>query len=405
MEVIVFQITQNYALSKELVDNKKIVDGDNACMSKLVVQELTKRRDGRLIVDNVSFQIEGDELFVLLGPPESGKRAILRLICGLEEMDRGRVWLNDQDITRMSPGQRNIATVFHDDGIFPNMTIFDNVAYALRVRRLPRKEVHARIARAAELLDLEEILKSFPASLSAGELQRVALACALVKDTDVYLFDELVSQLQTLLRLRTSQEIMLIQGLKQKPAIYVTSDQSEALAMGDRVAVIVSGRIQQVGTPDELLKRPANLFVAQFVGRPSINIIEGSIQHTGTRYRLRADGMFFTLPARWTRILAQLGPQGTLLLGIRPNTIIPEWDFASLETIPHLVVRAQITHLDSSSGKTIARLRVGLGTDILAEFANRQFLWEGQLLNIALSIDTLYFFHPQTGGLLNRDKD
>ncbi len=372
-------------------------------MSELEVQGLVKRFDGTIAVNHVSFRIANDEFFVLLGPSGSGKSSILRLICGFEEPDEGRILLNGQDVTKQPPFLRNVAVVFQDYGLFPSMNVFDNIAYSLQIRRLSRKEIDMRVLMAAEMLDLKGVLKRQLTNLSGGELQRVSIARVLVKDADIYLFDEPISQLDPQLRHRTRQEIVMVHRIKQRPSIYITHDQNEAFAMANRIVLINRGQIQQIGTPDELLNAPANLFVARFLGSPPINLLEGNIQHMDTRYRLRANGMYFTLPAHWTRTLTHLGPQSKIILGIRPGTIIPEWEFGSLGNTPHVIIRAQIVHIEPLIGKIVTRLRIGYGTEISAEFEDNQSVHVqiGQIINIGINVERIYLFNPQTEELLN----
>ncbi len=372
-------------------------------MSELEVKELSKKLGGRTVVNNISFHVTDGEFFVILGPSGSGKSSILRLISGQENPDKGKIYLNGQDITNLHPHQRNLGVVFQDYGLFPTMNVFDNIAYGLQMKRLGRRDIEMRVVMAAEMLDLKETLKRSLSNLSGGELQRVAIARVLVKDAEVYLFDEPISHLDMRLRHRTRQEIMMVHRIKHKPCIYITHDQDEAFAMANRIAVLAHGKIQQIGTPDELMRRPSNLFVARFLGSPPINTLESLVQHVETRYRLRADGMYFALPVRWTRFLAHLGPQAKVIMGIRPNAIIPEWQFAALGNIPHVVVRAQIVHLETLIGQINARLRIGYGTEIMAEFEDTQVVQPkiGQIINIAFNTDNILLFHPQTEEILD----
>jgi multiple sugar transport system ATP-binding protein len=370
-------------------------------MDTLEVQKLVKHINSDLTIDQVSFEVKNDEFFVLLGPSGSGKSSILRLICGFEWADGGKILINGQDVTNTPPHLRNVAVVFQDYALFPNMSVFENIAYGLHIRRLPRSEIEMRVLMAVETLKIKPLLKHSLSNLSGGELQRVALARVLVKDADVYLFDEPLSQLDPRTRYQARQEIMMVHHIKRKPSIYITHDQDEAFAMASFVAVLSKGRFQQIGTPDELINMPANLFVAHFIGNPPINLLNGMIQLIATHYQLYSDGFNYTLPAYWTSILAHLGPQALVIIGIKPNMIIPEW---SLDTSAHIIVSAQISKVEPVMGEVLVTLKIGFGTEILAIFDDTYtgLLVAGQFMNIALDLNRLYLFNPQTGQLLNK---
>ena len=373
-------------------------------MSALEVQGLVKRINEDLTIDRVSFQVRDGEFLVLLGPSGSGKSSIFQLICGFEQPDDGKVLINGQDVTNEQPYFRNVGVVFQDYGLFPNMSAFENIAYGLHLRRLPRNEIRMRVLMAAETLNLKPLLERPITNLSGGELQRVALARVLVKDADVYLFDEPLSQLDPRTRYQARQEIMLVHRIKRKPSIYITHDQNEAFAIASRVAVIAKGRIQQIGTPDELMYMPTNLFVARFIGNPPMNLLNCTIQLVAAHYQLHSDSFTFKLPTQWTSMLAQFGPQAHLILGIRPNMIIPEWSFGTLGTIPHSILPSQITSIEPAIGQILIKLKIGAYTEILAEFddtyANQ--LAVGQFMKIALNLNRLHLFDPRSEQLLNR---
>ena len=225
-------------------------------MSGLQVDRLTKQLAGNTIVDDVSFEIADAEFFVLLGPSGGGKTTILRLICGLEAPDSGTIVIDGRDVTTSPPRERNIGMVFQEYGLYPNMDVFHNVAYGLEARGVPKAEVRERVTQAAEVLGLSTMLGQSVVDLSGGEQQRVALARALAKDASVYLYDEPLSNLDAKLRHHTRRQIMDIHQRKRKPSLYVTHDQGEALAMADRIGVMAKGRLQQVGTPEQLLDDP-----------------------------------------------------------------------------------------------------------------------------------------------------
>ena len=305
-------------------------------MSKLEVRNISKWYNEKLTVENMSFTVDDDELFALLGPSESGKTTLFRIICGFENPDEGSIWLNGHDVTKHEAAQRNIAVVFQDYGLNPRLTVYNNIAQSLRFRRFPKSEIEMRIVMVAEMLGLKDKLQVQPKNLSGGEIQRVAIARVMVKDADLYLFDEPISQLDPGTRRRTRQEILMVQRIKKKPGIYITQDQFEAFSMANRIGLVADGRIQQIGSPDELVQTPANLFVARFLSDPPLNIIEGYIQLVGTRYHLRSECLTISFPPPWTPLLSRLGPQSIIIMGIRANIIVPEW---SLQACQYLQVR------------------------------------------------------------------
>ncbi|GCE24685.1 ABC transporter ATP-binding protein [Dictyobacter alpinus] len=370
-------------------------------MSKLEVRNVSKWFDNKLAVDNMSFTVDDDELFVLLGPSDSGKTTILRMICGFEIPDEGSILLNGNDVTDHEVAHRNIAVVFQDYGLNPTMTVYDNIAQGLRFRRLPKEEVEMRVIMVTEMLGLKEKLRRQPRNLSGGELQRVAIARVMVKDADLYLFDEPISQLDPGTRRHTRQEILMVQRIKKKPGIYITQDQYEAFSMANRIGVIANGRLQQIGSPDELVQTPANLFVARFLSDPPLNTIEGYIQLVNTRYHLRSECLTISFPPQWTSLLARLGPQSKITMGIRPSIIVPEWAFASLKSTPRVMMRAQVIHSGPLMGRRTVLLRVSQNIEITAEFKDNVAVRDGQIITVAINPDKIFFFHPHTEELLN----
>lgn len=371
-------------------------------MSEVEVKGLVKRYGRNLVVDNVSFQVKDGEFFVLLGPSGGGKTTILRLISGLEPPNRGTILIDQQDITRQPANLRNVGAVFQELGLYPHMNVYDNVAYGLELRKIGQEEIQRRVLTAAETLALMPFLKRSIGDLSGGEKQRVALARALVKDAEIYLFDEPLSNLDPQLRFQIRQEMLMVHRIKQKPTIYVTHDQAEAFAIAHRIAIIVKGQIQQLGTPEALYQKPANLFIAQFVGTPRMNILDVQIVRSDTRYSVLGDGIYFTLPTRWTHVL-ESRKLARVKLGIRPNAIIPEWDISALDRSSYFLTYAQITYFRARIGDTVARLKLGTTTEVQATFETRKdvLLEVGQVINIGIHREQIYLFDAQTELSLN----
>jgi multiple sugar transport system ATP-binding protein len=243
----------------------------------LTVKNLSKRFGDLRVLDDVSFEMGERELLVLLGPSGCGKSTVLRLIAGLEEADAGEIHIGGRQVEKLRPRERNVALVFQNYSLYPHMTVAENLGFPLSVAKVKKAEIADRVAQVAQMLDLTERLKSRPAQLSGGQRQRVALGRAIIREPALFLLDEPLSNLDAELRVRMRQEIVALQRRLGKPMIHVTHDQTEALTMADRIALLHKGRLLQLGTPSELYRAPASRFVAEFIGTPRINILSGQV--------------------------------------------------------------------------------------------------------------------------------
>jgi len=362
-------------------------------VSTLEVQGLVKRFGSTLVVDQVSFHVDDGEFFVLLGPSGGGKTTILRMICGLEQPDAGQVLIGDRDVTRLSPRQRNVGMVFQDYGLYPTMDVYGNIAYSLENQRLPRPEIDKRVREAAEKLGLTPLLRRGITDLSGGEQQRVALARILARDAQVFLYDEPLANLDPKLRHRARRDILAVHKLRKVPSIYVTHDQSEAFAIADRIAVIARGRLQQVGTPDELLEKPANLFMAGFIGSPPMNLLPGTVSLKDSHYIVQVKNTALLLPEKW-KLSLEKAPTPEITLGIRPHTIIPEWQLASLNG--HLAVtNAVVTDVENLIGEVNVYLDLEEGVSVVAVWQETDTIPAvGETLRVGLDPDAFCLFDP-----------
>ncbi len=251
-------------------------------MGQIDVQNLTKEYTvGVRAVDDVSLTIGEGEFVVLVGPSGCGKTTLLRCIGGLETVTAGRILIGERDVTKLQPSARDLAMVFQNYALYPHMTVRKNLGYGLRVRKTPKKEIVRRVAEAAKLLELEELLDRRPGQLSGGQQQRVAMGRALVREPAAFLMDEPLSNLDALLRVATRGEILKLQRRLGTTTVYVTHDQVEAMTMGDRIAVMNKGVIQQLGSPQQLYEDPRNVFVAGFVGSPPMNLVPAPVVDAG----------------------------------------------------------------------------------------------------------------------------
>jgi multiple sugar transport system ATP-binding protein len=255
-------------------------------VASVTYDDVSKRFDGTVAVKDFSLEIVNGEFVVLVGPSGCGKSTALRVLAGLERVTSGRILIGDRIVNNVAPQARDIAMVFQSYALYPHMTVYDNLAFALRNRRVPRAEIDQRVRRAAEILQMEKLLKRKPKQLSGGQRQRVALGRAIVREPEAFLMDEPLSNLDAKLRVETRAEILKLQERLGTTTIYVTHDQVEAMTMGDRIAVMNEGLLQQVGTPEEVYTDPRNVFVAGFIGSPSMNLVPAPLVDGGGPNRI-----------------------------------------------------------------------------------------------------------------------
>lgn len=366
-------------------------------MGQLKVINLSKRFGDRTILNNISFTVEDEEFFVLLGPSGCGKSTLLRVICGLETPDGGSVIVDNKDVTRLPPRERNLGMVFQDYGLYPNMNVYQNIAYGLEARGISRGEIDRRIPLAAEKLGLAELLRNNINDLSGGEQQRVALARAMVKDADAYLYDEPLSNLDPKLRHKARRDIVTVHREKKKPSVYVTHDQSEAFAMADRIALLSQGQMQQVGTAEELLNHPANLFVASFVGSPPVNLIEGQVANRDGAPYFVGDGFEIQLPPRWDAPLNRYNKQ-RVIAGIRPTAIAAIGFAHDFEIGPGNTVTGAVEFIEPLLGETVVGIKIGGRSSLTAALQDVDVdsLQEGTALSLGVDPNQVMLFDPDT---------
>jgi multiple sugar transport system ATP-binding protein len=289
-------------------------------MADIRIENVTKRFDSFVAVDNVSLTIEDQEFVVLLGPSGCGKTTLLRAIAGLGMADEGRISIGGRDVTYLPPRERKISMVFQSYAIFPHMTVYDNVAFGLKMNKFDKREIDKRVRDASELLHIENMLDRFPSKMSGGQRQRVAVARAIAMRSEVLLMDEPLSNLDALLRLEMRAELKrLLQEIKAT-TIYVTHDQIEALSMGDRIAVMKDGQILQCDKPETVYDLPANRFVGGFIGTPPMNFMQGQVQRQNGPVNVRV-GEFNLSPAETMQPLLKSYEGEPILMGIRAENM------------------------------------------------------------------------------------
>lgn len=289
-------------------------------MAEVVLRDVCKRYGSYNAVDNVNLTIRDKEFLVLVGPSGCGKSTTLRMIAGLEDISDGTIAIGDQTVNDLPPRDRDIAMVFQNYALYQHMTVYDNLAFGLRNRKVPEDTIKTEIDRAVDILGLRDLLKRKPRELSGGQQQRVALGRCIVRNAKVFLFDEPLSNLDAKLRAHMRLELKRLHRRVETTAVYVTHDQVEAMTLGDRVVVMNNSRIEQVGTPWEIYSRPSTRFVASFIGSPAMNFLDGKVKRNGSGYHIHAPGGAIHVPNESARGL--VGHDGhDVIVGLRPEHI------------------------------------------------------------------------------------
>jgi multiple sugar transport system ATP-binding protein len=289
-------------------------------MSRVALEGVTKRFGDVVAVDNVNLEIQDQEFLVLLGPSGCGKSTLLRMIAGLEDPSEGTIQIGFRTVNDVEPKDRDIAMVFQSYALYPHMTVARNIEFPLKTRKVPKSERDDRVAEAARMLGLDELLNRKPAELSGGQRQRVALARAIVRRPQAFLMDEPLSNLDAKLRVQTRAELVELQRRLAATVIYVTHDQVEAMTMGHRIAILDGGVMQQVDDPQRVYAAPANLFVAHFIGTPPMNTLEGAVAREGDTFAVRLDGITVPLPSALGKAAEKAGLQRAVI-GVRPEHV------------------------------------------------------------------------------------
>jgi len=368
-------------------------------VSAITARNLTKRFEQKVAVDDTSFEVASGEFLVLVGPSGCGKTTTLRMLAGLEPVTSGEIIFGERDVTNIRAKDRNVAMVFQDYAIFPHMTVFENIAYGLRSRHAPRREINERVARAAKTFRIDHLLQRKPRQLSGGERQRVALSRAMVRDASIYLYDEPLSNLDAQLRYQAREDVLALHKAKQQPSVYVTHDQSEAMALGDRIAVMRNGTIQQIGSGTELYERPRNQFVAFFIGTPSINLFDVAIQiEDGDRVVAMSDAFEVTLPSKLKDVVAPY--QGKeLIFGVRPEDLhVPR--MAPFEVTEENTIGGVVNVIEPTSAGSTVYLSSPHGEekDFVATFKQRvPSTYFGKEIPLAVNMEKVHLFDPETG--------
>ena len=365
-------------------------------MARVQLERVTKKFGAVTAVNDVSLEIPDKQFTVLVGPSGCGKTTALRLIAGLEEATAGDIFIGERRVNDVPPKDRDIAMVFQNYALYPHMTVYDNMAFGLKLRKYPKAQIDRRVKDTAGLLGIEGLLDRKPKQLSGGQRQRVALGRAIVREPQVFLMDEPLSNLDAKLRVQTRAEIKKLHARLQTTTVYVTHDQTEAMTMGDRIVVMRDGLVQQVDSPMNLYDRPANQFVAGFIGSPAMNFIPARVAQNGSAYRITADGFNVEVPRDLTEPVRAMAGRD-VVFGIRPEDIA---DRALLsEADPGWTIRVGVDVHEPLGSDVILYLTVGSHSIVARVDAHTQAKM-GQQIEVVFNMRKMHLFDPQTQAAL-----
>ena len=358
--------------------------------------------NGVQAVFDFNLHIEDQEFIIFVGPSGCGKSTTLRMIAGLEDISSGEFKINDKIMNNVSPKDRGIAMVFQSYALYPHMTVFNNMAFGLQLRRMPREEIAQRVDRAAKILGLEAFLQRFPRQLSGGQCQRVALGRAIVQQSDVFLLDEPLSNLDAKLRVTMRGELTKLHRELGCTTIYVTHDQIEAMTMASRIVVMKDGRIQQVGTPKEVYAHPANVFVGGFIGTPPMNFIHGHLKDDGT-FITSKENYSLKLPEGKLKIARELGYENRdIILGIRPEDIYDDQNPEMFQVWPQGVVDITVEMSEMLGAETNIYTYLD-GDAVIASVHSRDDLAPDQPLKLVLDLNHIHLFDEETEEVIDEN--
>ena len=345
-------------------------------------------------VKDFSLEVEDKEFIIFVGPSGCGKSTTLRMIAGLEEISGGTLKIGDKVVNDVEPKDRDIAMVFQNYALYPHMTVFDNMAFGLKLRKVPKDEIKRKVEEAAKILDLEKLLDRKPKALSGGQRQRVAMGRAIVRNPKVFLMDEPLSNLDAKLRVQMRIEISKIHQRLGATIIYVTHDQTEAMTLGTRIVVMKDGVVQQVDTPQHLYEQPGNLFVAGFMGSPQMNFLDAQIAEKGGDLIAKVGEYDIVIPAAKAKVLKDGGYVGkTVVLGIRPEDIHDSQMF--IEASPSVPMTSTVKVYELLGAEVFLYFDVN-GTQVTARVDPRTNSKTGDTIKFAFDMEKSHFFDKET---------
>lgn len=361
-------------------------------MAELRLDSIFKVYDNKVTaVENFNLDVKDKEFIVFVGPSGCGKSTTLRMIAGLEEISQGDLYIDDKRVNDVAPKDRDIAMVFQNYALYPHMSVYDNMAFGLKLRKMPKAEIEKRVNDAAKILGLENFLDRKPKALSGGQRQRVALGRAIVRDAKVFLMDEPLSNLDAKLRVQMRAEIAKLHQRLQTTTVYVTHDQTEAMTMASRIVVMKDGLIMQVGTPKEVYDYPENVFVGGFIGSPAMNFFNGKLEEDG--FVLEND-FKIDVPEGKMKILREQGyVNKDIILGVRPEDIHDEPAF--IDASPGTRIKVTIEVAELTGAETMLYSRVG-NQDFVSRIDARTIVQPGQVYDLAFDMNKAHFFDSES---------
>ena len=361
-------------------------------MARVLLENVSKLFNDVVAVKDVNLEIKDKEFVVLVGPSGCGKTTTLRMIAGLEEISEGKISINDRVVNDVPPKDRNIAMVFQSYALYPHMKVYDNMAFGLQLRGIPKKEIDQRVREAGEILELTKLLDRLPKQLSGGQRQRVALGRAIVRNPQVFLMDEPLSNLDAKLRVQMRAELQRIHRTLEATIIYVTHDQTEAMTLGQRIAVILNGELQQVDAPLKVYDQPTNRFVAGFIGSPPMNFVKGTISKKDNKYNFVCDGFTFEVPADLGPLLESYVNKD-IVFGLRPEDI---WDVPSSGWLDQkVIIETKVDFRELMGSDTYVYVKAGSVslTGRVGAMANPM---PGTKYGLVFNLRKVHFFDPET---------
>lgn len=361
-------------------------------MGSLLLSDVSKVYPGQVdAVKHFSLDVANGEMVVLVGPSGCGKSTTLRMVAGLEDVTSGTISIGGAVVTDLSPKDRNVAMVFQSHALYPHMNVYDNMAFGLKVRKLPKKQIDEQVRKAAEMLGVESLLTRKPKTLSGGQCQRVAMGRAIVRNPSVFLMDEPLSNLDAKLRVQMRSVIVQIHEELNSTFMYVTHDQAEAMSLATKIVVMDNGEVQQVGSPREVYDRPANVFVAGFIGSPQMNLVDVEVCQIDKCLSINAPGLNIRCPDGWAEALGRVSSKGKkFVLGIRPEDIA----VSSHERDSISVIISDFEYLGS---ETLAYCGIGK-TQLVVRVSSQFHLRRGDSIGIKINESSIHLFDGKTGG-------
>ncbi|MGL4451259.1 MAG: ABC transporter ATP-binding protein [Sarcina sp.] len=363
-------------------------------MAKVVLNNIDKIYDGGVkAVDNFNLEIKDREFIVLVGPSGCGKSTTLRMIAGLEEISGGELFIGDNLVNDVAPKDRDIAMVFQNYALYPHMTVYDNMAFGLKLRKTPKDEIDKKVREAAKILDMEHLLERKPKALSGGQRQRVAMGRAIVRHPQVFLMDEPLSNLDAKLRVQMRTEIAKLYNKLQTTFIYVTHDQTEAMTLGTRIVVMKDGIIQQVASPKEIYEKPANMFVASFIGSPQMNNLYGTTREVNGKVMLKVLDQEIELPKAKADIIKETKhANANVIIGIRPEAISCKEE--DLKKDGAVIFKSKLDVSENLGAEKFLYMQVEGRTMVVKTNSPEEFK-PGQEIRFVMNFDKLHMFDKE----------